>query len=181
VVWATFSLYPHKGLADHKLVVGHFPWLDGLYLVDIVTVVTPCVLLEALEIQFPLRANEVDQTYPHIVASLGHLSADPFGLDLGCQNLVHVGLYVFPCSANIVAGPDSCWDTLDSGVVSIIVVLNYLGEDIKISARVTCSHILHYHGLYCSIESLHLPIATWHVWEASNMLDMEVIKQLLQL
>jgi len=66
-------------------------------------------------------------------------------------------------------------------VVSIIVVLNYLGQDIKISAQVTCSHILHYHALYCSIESLHLPIATWLVWEASNMFDMEVVKQLLHL
>jgi len=97
--WAAFALYPHKGLTDHKLIMGHFPWLDGLYLVDIITLVPPCVLVKALEVQFPLRANEVDQTYLHIVAGLGYLSAHSFGLDLGCQHLVHVGLYVFPCSA----------------------------------------------------------------------------------
>jgi len=34
------------------------------------------------------------------------------------------------------------------------------------------------HALYCSIELLHLPIATWLIWEAGNMLDMEVVKQL---
>jgi len=146
-----------------------FPWLYDLYLVDIITVVPPCVLLEALEVQFPLRANEVDQTYPHIVACLGHLSADPFGLHLGCQHFVHIGLYVFPCSANMVACPDHCRGTLDCGVVCIIVVLNYLGQNIKISARVTCSHVLHNHALYCSIKLLHLPIVTWLIWEAGNM------------
>jgi len=179
VAWPTFALYPNIGLTDHKLVTGHFPWLDGLYLVDIITVVPPCVLLKALKVQFPLRANKADQTYPHIVAGLGHLSAYPFGLDLGCQHLVNVGLYVFPCSAYMVASPDRCRGTLDSGVVSIIVVLNYLGQDIKVSVRVTCSHVLHNHALYCSIKSLNLPIATWLVWETGNMLDMEVVKQLL--
>jgi len=79
----------------------------------------------------------------------------------------------------MVACSDSCRGTLDSGVVSIIVILNYLEQDIKISVQVTCSHILHYHALYCSIESLHLPVATWLLWEAGNMLDMEVLKQLL--
>jgi len=131
VACTTFALYPHKGLTDHKLVTRDFPWLYGLYLVDIVTVVLPSVLLEALEIQFPLRANKVDQTYLHIVASLGYLSADSFGLHFGCQHLVHVGLYVFPCLANMVAGPDSCRGTFDCGVVCIIVVLNYLGQDKK--------------------------------------------------
>jgi len=97
VAWSTFALYPHKGLADHKLVMRDFPWLDGLYLVDIVTVVPPCMLSEALEVQFPLRANKVDQTYLHIVAGLGHLNADSFDLHLGCQHFIHVGLYVFPC------------------------------------------------------------------------------------
>jgi len=61
VARATFVLYPHKGLTDHKLVMGHFPWLDGLYLIDIVTVVPPCVLAKALEIQFPLRANKAEK------------------------------------------------------------------------------------------------------------------------
>jgi len=56
----TFALYPHKGLTDYKLVTRDFPWLDGLYLVDIITVVPPCMLLEALEVQFPLRANKAD-------------------------------------------------------------------------------------------------------------------------
>jgi len=79
----------------------------------------------------------------------------------------------------MVAGPDCCRGTLDSGVVCIIVVLNYLGQDIKISAQVTCSLILHDHALYCSIKLLHLPIATWLIWEAGNMLDMEVVNQLL--
>jgi len=181
VTKAAFALYPHKGLADYKLVTQDFPWLNGLYLVDIVTVVPPCVLSKALEVQFPLRANKADQTYPHIVACLGHLSADSFGLDLGCQHFVHVGLYVFPCLANMVACPDRCRGTLDCGVVSIIIVLNYLGQDIKISARVTCSHVLLYHALYCSIKSLHLPIATWLVLEAGNMLYTEVVKQLLHL
>jgi len=90
MAWATFSLYPHKGLTDHKLITRDFPWLDGLYLVDIVTVVMPCMLSKVLEVQFSLRANEADQTYPHIVAGLGYLSAYPFGLDLGCQNFVHI-------------------------------------------------------------------------------------------
>jgi len=174
-----FALYPYKGLADHKLVARDFPWLDDIYLVDIVTVVPSCVLSKALEIQFPLRANKADQTYPHIVAGLGDLSADPFGLDLGCQHLVNVGFYVFPCSANMLTCPDSCRGTFDCGMVCIIVVLNYLGQDIKVSARVTCGHILHYHAFYCSIKSLHLPVATWLIWEAGNMLDMQVIKQLI--
>jgi len=56
----TFALYPHKGLADYKLITQDFPWLNGLYLVDIITVVPPCVLSKALEIQFPLRANKAD-------------------------------------------------------------------------------------------------------------------------
>jgi len=103
----------------------------------------------------------------------------PFGLHLGCQHFVHVGLYVFPCSAYMVTGPDRCWGTLDCGVVCIIVVLNYLGQDIKISVQVTCRHVLHNHALYCSIKLLHLPIAAGLIWEAGNMLDMEVIKQLL--
>jgi len=117
VAWPAFALYPHKGLADHKLITGHFSWLDGLYLVDIITVIPPCVLSEALEVEFPLRANEVDQTYPHVVACLGDLSADPFGLDLGCQHLVNVGFYVFPCSANMLTCPDSC----RGGVLLIVV------------------------------------------------------------
>jgi len=179
VTWAMFALYPHKGLTDHKLIMGYFPWLNGLYLVDIITLVPPCVFAKALEVQFPLRANKVDQTYSHIVASLGHLSAHPFGLDLGFQHFVHVGLYVLPCSAYMVTSPDSCWGTLDSGVVRIIVVLNYLGQDIKISTQVTCSHVLHNHALYCSIKLLHLPIAAGLIWEAGKMFDMEVLKQLL--
>jgi len=60
-----FAQYPQKGLTDHKLITGHFPWLDGLYLVDIITVVMACVLAKSLEIQFPLRANKSDQTYLH--------------------------------------------------------------------------------------------------------------------
>jgi len=63
VTWATFALYPHKGLIDHKLITGHSPWLDGFYLVDIITVVAPCMLAKSLEVQFLLRANKVDQTY----------------------------------------------------------------------------------------------------------------------
>jgi len=31
------------------------------------------------------------------------------------------------------------------------------------------------------LNLFHLPVATWLVWEASNMLDMEVLKQLLHL
>jgi len=112
VAWSTFALYPHKGLADYKLVVQDFPWLDGLYLVDIIAVVPSCVLSEALKVEFSLRANEADQTYPDVVACLGDLSAHPFGLDLGCQHFVNVGLYVFPCLANMVACPDSCRGTL---------------------------------------------------------------------
>jgi len=200
VTRATFALYPHKGLTDHKLVMGHFPWLDGLYLVDIITVVLPCVLAKSLEIQFPLRANKADQTYLHIVAGLGHLSAYPFGLDLGCQHLVHIGLCQYGhqprlltplvltlvanilstlAFANMVTSPDCCQGTLDSGVVCIILVFNYLGQDIKISAQVTCCHVLHNHALYCSIKLLHFPIAAGLILEASNMLDMEVLKQLL--
>jgi len=57
-----FALYPHKGLTDHKLITGHFPWLDGLYLVDIITVIVPCVFAKSLEVQFLLRANKADQT-----------------------------------------------------------------------------------------------------------------------
>jgi len=64
-------------------------------------------------------------------------------------------------------------------VVSIIVVLNYLGQEVKISTQVTCHHVLHNHALYCSIKLLHLPIAAGLIWEAGNMFDMEVIKQLL--
>jgi len=95
VACTTFALYPHEGLADYKLVAGHFPWLDGLYLVDILTVVPPCVLSKALEIQFPLRANEADQTYPHIVACLGDLSADSFGLHFGANILSTLAFMFF--------------------------------------------------------------------------------------
>jgi len=179
VAWPTFALYAHKGLTDHKLITGHFPWLDGLYLVDIITVVMACVLAKSLEVQFPLRANKADQTYSHIVTSLGYLSAYPFCLHLGGQHFVHVGLYVFPHTAYMAPGPDHCWGALDSGVVSFVVVLNYLWHDIKISAQVTCCHVLHNHALYCSIKLLNLPIATWLIGEAGNMLDMEVVKQLL--
>jgi len=51
------ALHPHKGLTDHKLITGHLPWLNGLYLVDIITVVTASVLAKSLEVHFPLRAN----------------------------------------------------------------------------------------------------------------------------
>jgi len=54
------ALYPHKGLTNNKLIMGHFPWLNGLYLVDIIILVPPCVLAKALEIQFPLRTNKAD-------------------------------------------------------------------------------------------------------------------------
>jgi len=63
-------------------------------------------------------------------------------------------------------------------MVCIVVVLDYLGQDIKISAQVISSHVLHNHALYCSIKLLHLPIAAELIWEAGNMLDMEVVKQL---
>jgi len=179
VTWAAFALYPHKGLADHKLVTEHFPWLNGLYLVDIITVVMPCMLSKSLEVQFPFRANEADQTYLHIVAGLGHLSADSFGLHLGCQHLVHVGLYVLPCSANMVTSPDRCRGTLDCGVVSIIVVLNYLGQTSRYLRELLAAMYCIIMPFICSIELLHLPIATWLIWEASNMFDMEVIKQFL--
>jgi len=174
-----FALYPHKGLTDHKLVMEHFPWLNGLYLVDIITVVMAHVFAKALEVQFMLRANKVDQTHPHIVAGLGHLSAHRFCLDLGRQQFVHVGLDVFPCSAYMVTGPDICWCTFDCCVVSIIVVLDYLGQDIKISVQVTCRHVLHNHALYCSNKALNLPVAAGLIWEAGNTFDMEIIKQLL--
>jgi len=52
-----FALYPHKGLTDHKLIMGYLPWLNGLYLVDIITLVMASVLAKALEVQFLLRAN----------------------------------------------------------------------------------------------------------------------------
>jgi len=80
--------------------------------------------------------------------------------------------------AYMVTGPDHCWGALDSGVVSIIVVLNYLGQDIKISVQIFSSHVLHNHALYCSIKALNLPTATGLIWEAGNMFDMEVVKQL---
>jgi len=159
--------------------MGHFPGVYGLYIVDIITVVTACVLAKSPEVQFPLRSNKSDQTYSHIVASLGHLSAHPFCLDFGHQHLVHVGVYVFPCMAYMVTSPDLCWGTLDSGVVSIIVVLDYLGQDIKISAQDTCCHVLHNHALYCSIKALNLPIAAGLIREAGNMFDIEVVKQFL--
>jgi len=34
--------------------------------------------------------------------------------------------------AYMITGPGCCWGTLDSGVVSIIVVIDYLGQDVKI-------------------------------------------------
>jgi len=40
-------------------------------------------------------------------------------------------------------------------------------------------HVLHNHSLYCSIKALNLPIANGLIWEAGNMFDMEVVKQLL--
>jgi len=95
--------------------------------------------------------------------------------------LTGTGLYVFPCLAYIVTGPDRCWGTLDCSVASIIVVIDYLGQDIKISVQVISCHVLHNHALYCSIKVLNLPIATGLIWEAGNMFDMGVIKQLLQL
>jgi len=64
-------------------------------------------------------------------------------------------------------------------VTSIIVVLYYLGQDIKIPAQVISSHVLHNHALYYSIKALNLPIATGFIWEAGDMFDMEVFKQLL--
>jgi len=79
----------------------------------------------------------------------------------------------------MVTRPDLCWGTFDCGVVSIIVVLNYLGQDIKISVQVTCHPVLHNHALYCSIKALNLPIAAGLIWEAGNMFGMEVVKQLL--
>jgi len=63
-----------------------------------------CVFAKSLEVQFLLRANKADPTYLHIVASLGHLSAHSFCLDLGCQHFFHVGLYVLPCMAYMVTG-----------------------------------------------------------------------------
>jgi len=144
---AAFALYPHKGLTDHKLITGHFPWLDGLYLVDIITVVSACVLAKSLEVQFPLRANKADQTYLHIVTSLGHPSAYPFGLDLGCQHFVNVGPYVLPCTAYMATETDRCWCTLDSVYCIIMPLPDYLWQDIKISAQVISCHVLHNHAL----------------------------------
>jgi len=37
VAWALLALLPHKGLTDYKLIVGYFPGLDSLHLVDIIT------------------------------------------------------------------------------------------------------------------------------------------------
>jgi len=68
---------------------------------------------------------------------------------------------------------------LVNGPANNVVVIDYLGQDIKISARVIRSHVLHNHALYCSIKLLNLPIAAGLIWEAGNMLDMEVVKQLL--
>jgi len=52
-----------------------FLGFDSLHLVDIITVVTACVLAKALEVQFQLT---------------GHPRGDTLGLDLGCQHLAHV-------------------------------------------------------------------------------------------
>jgi len=81
----------------------------------------------------------------------------------------------------VVTGSDHCQGTLDCGVVCVVVVLYYLGQYIKISVQVVSSHVLHNHALYCSIKALKLPIAFGLIWEAGDMFDMEVIKQLLQL
>jgi hypothetical protein len=95
VTWATFALYPHKGLTNNKLIAGHFPQLNALYLVDIITVVMACVFAKSLEVQFPLRANKADQTYSHIVASLGHPSAYPFCLDQNVANILSMLAFMF--------------------------------------------------------------------------------------
>jgi len=43
---------------------------------------------------------------------------------------------------------------LDSSVVGVVVVLYYLGQDIKIPAQVISHHVLHNHVLHCSIKAL---------------------------
>jgi len=76
----------------------------------------------------------------------------------------------------MITSPDRGGCALDSGVVCIIVVLNYLGQDIEIPTGVICCHILHYHALTCLIKKLNLTIATWLIWEAGYMFDIQVIK-----
>jgi len=93
------------------------------------------------------------------VAGLGHPLGDTFGLDLGCQHLIKVGPYVLPCLAYVVTSPDCCQGALDSGVVCVVIVVQNLGEDVKIPEGVIGHHVLHNHPLYCSIKVLNLPIA----------------------
>jgi len=121
-----FALYPHKGLTDHKLIMGHFPWLNGLYLVDIITVVMACVIASSHSeptSQTKLTCTEL------LVLGTGVLI--PLVLTL-VANILSMLAFMFFLAW--VTGPDCCWGTLDCGAVSIIVVINYLGQDIKISA-----------------------------------------------